>query len=284
MYMILKSYLQGRMFQVRVEESLSPISCIEAGVPEGSVLGPVLYTVYTADLPYSGDTVTATYADDTALLSSHKDPNIASAKLQEHLDKVTTWFKKWRIKASPAKSIHVTFTLKRGECPPVKLNDMILPQQKTVKYLGMHLDRKLTWKDHIKAKREQANRKLGDMYWLIGRQSSLKLENKILIYKSIIKPIWTYGIELWGSASHSNIEILQRFQNKALKIIASAPWFIRNTEVHEYLEMPTVKEQINISCITYKTRLEHHKNELARSLINIDESINRLRRTRLASI
>ena len=55
------------------------------------------------------------------------------------------------------------------------------------------------------------------MYWIIGRKSKLSLKNKLLIYKTIVKSIWTYGIPLWGTASNSNIEILQRFQNNVLR-------------------------------------------------------------------
>ncbi|KAJ8730540.1 hypothetical protein PYW08_001953 [Mythimna loreyi] len=283
-YMILKSYLRDRIFRVKTGDCLSSLQQIRAGVPQGSVLAATLYTVYTADLPCADEVTIATYADDTAVLSCHKDPDTASMKLQTHLDKIGKWFRKWRIKASAAKSTHVSFTLKRGNCAPVNFNGTVLPQKTTVKYLGIHLDKKLTWREHIKAKRDQANIKLREFYWLIGRQSSLSLENKLLIYKSIIKPVWTYGIELWGSASHSNIEILQRFQNKALKILINAPWFTKNTEVHEYVEMPTVKEQIDQSCKIYKQRLKRHKNQLARALMNTDHSIFRLRRTRLASI
>jgi hypothetical protein len=62
------------------------------------------------------------------------------------------------------------------------------------------------------------------MYWLLGRKSPLSLSNKLLLYKTILKPIWIYGIQLWGTASISNIEILERFQSKALRMIAHAPW------------------------------------------------------------
>jgi hypothetical protein len=74
------------------------------------------------------------------------------------------------------------------------------------------------------AKRKQLGIKFSQMYWLMGRQSELTIENKLLVYKTILKPIWTYGAPLWGSASTSNIEILQRFQNKVLRIIVNAPW------------------------------------------------------------
>jgi hypothetical protein len=82
------------------------------------------------------------------------------------------------------------------------------------------------------------------MYWITGRKSKLSLENKLLIYTTILKPIWTYGIPLWGTASNSNIEILQRFQNKVLRSIVNAPWYVPNTILHTNLQIPTVKAEI----------------------------------------
>ena len=104
--------------------------------------------------------------------------------------------KLWRIKANEFKSSHITFTLKRGHCPEVKLNGNALPQSNEVKYLGIHLDQKLTWQSHIISKRKQLGIKLRTMIWLLGSASKLSLENKILIYIAMIKPVWTYGIQL----------------------------------------------------------------------------------------
>jgi hypothetical protein len=70
---------------------------------------------------------------------------------------------------------------------------------------------------------------LTKLFWLLGRRSKLNLSNKLLIYKVALKPIWTYGIQLWGAASTSNIEILERFQSKVLHLITDAPWYVPNT-------------------------------------------------------
>jgi hypothetical protein len=67
------------------------------------------------------------------------------------------------------------------------------------------------------------------MYWLLGHKSKLSIINKVLVYKRILKPLWTYGIQLWGSASISNIEILERFQGKVLRMITDAPRYVPNT-------------------------------------------------------
>ena len=95
------------------------------------------------------------------------------------------------------------------------------PQGTAAKYLGNNPDRRLTWKPHIRNKR-----KLGPLlqriYWITGRKFKLSLTNKLLIYKIILKPIWTYGIPLWGTASQSNIEVLQRLQNRILRMATNA--------------------------------------------------------------
>jgi hypothetical protein len=66
------------------------------------------------------------------------------------------------------------------------------------------------------------------MYWLLGRKSKLSINNKLLIYITILKPIWAYGIQLWGTTPTSNIEILERFQSKGLRMITDVPWYVPN--------------------------------------------------------
>ena len=80
------------------------------------------------------------------------------------------------------------------------LRKHLIPQGTSVKYLGMHLDSKLTWREHIINKGKQLDHKTRKLLWIIGRKSPLSLENKLLIYKTVLKPVWTYGIELWGCA------------------------------------------------------------------------------------
>jgi hypothetical protein len=120
-----------------------------------------------------------------------------------------------------------------------------LPQEE-VKYLGLHLDRRLTWHKHIFAKRQQLGTTPTKIYWLLGLKSKLSTNNKFLIYKTILKPIWTYGIQLWGTASTSNLEILERFQSKALRMIVDAPWYEPNTAIRRDLQIQTAATALNM--------------------------------------
>jgi hypothetical protein len=169
------------------------------------------------------ESTTATFANDTAVITINSDPAIASQKLQTDLLAIRNWFKKWRMKANESKSIHITFTTQRETSPPPgQINNVQLPQEDDVKYLGLHLDRRLNWHKHIFAKWKQLGITLSKIYWLLGRKSKLSTSDKLLIYKTILKPIWTYGIQPWGTASNSNIEILERFRLKALRMIEDA--------------------------------------------------------------
>ena len=137
------------------------------------MLGPVLYTLYTTDLPIRRDVIVATYADDSTILAAHQDPEIASRILQTQLSDIRTWLDKWRIKESETKSVHITFTTRKRNCRTVNLYGRPLPSVNEVKYLVMYLDRRLTWTKHIKTKRKAMGLKLFKMYWLVGRKSQL---------------------------------------------------------------------------------------------------------------
>ena len=101
---------------MKINNTFSQIYYIKAGVPEGSILGPVLYTIFISDIPTSECALIATFADDSAILSADICPNTASVQLQNELNTIGTWLNKWNIKVNSEKSTHVTFSLLRGNC------------------------------------------------------------------------------------------------------------------------------------------------------------------------
>lgn len=121
------------------------------------------------------------------------------------------------------------------------------------------------------------NLKTKELNWLIGRKSHLSIENKLLIYKAVIKPIWTYGIELWGCASKSNTAIIQRAQSKILRALTDAPWYVSNHTLHTDLKIPYVSQVIQENITKHHNKLEDHPNPLLQTLLQPYDN-RRLRR------
>lgn len=118
--------------------------------------------------------------------------------MQRALNQIVEWTKQWRIKLNESKSQHIKFTLKKKAPLPITINQQVVPYSNSAKYLGMTLDAKLRWKEHIKIKRKQLNNMHSKMEWMIGRNSKLSVHNKLMLYKQILNPVWTYDIQLWG--------------------------------------------------------------------------------------
>ena len=106
------------------------------------------------------------------------------------------------------------------------------------------------------------------LYWLVRSHPELTIENKRLLYVAIIKPIWTYGIQPWGCASKSNIDIIQRCQNIALQTIIAAYRVERNDAIHRDMTLPTIAEEIQKFARKHETRLDHHINPMAIQLLD----------------
>ena len=276
----LKSYLSDRIFRVKCGNEYSQIKEISAGVPQGSVLGPLLFLLYTSDLPQDEDTVIATFADDTGVFGVGDTVEDATQKTQKTLEKINNWTKKWRIQLNASKSVHVNFTNKKVKPVSVYINSTKIPFANEAKYLGMTLDAKLNWKAHIKMKKKHLDLKYRKMYWLLGRYYELSIHNKILLYKQVLRPVWMYGIQLWGCSKKSNIKIIQTFQNKVLRGIVKAPWFVRNDHIHKDLNMTTVNEEIGATAERHEHRLHNHPNVTVLQMLDNSRKRRRLKRTK----
>lgn len=280
LYDILESYLGNRLFRVRHGNEYSELKEISAGVPQGSVLGPLLYLLYTRDIPIEDGTTLATFADDTAILAVGNTIEETTAKLQTALNKVNEWTRDWRIALNETKSVHVNFTYKKTNDLPIFLNLARIPFANEAKYLGMTLDAKLKWNSHVKMKRKELDIKYREMYWLLGKHSQLSTENKLLLYKQVLKPVWTYGIQLWGCTKKTNANILQTFQNKVIREIVQAPWYTRNDDIHRDLGIPTIEAETRSFARKHRNRLIGHINNTVRQILDENNLLRRLQRTK----
>ena len=179
-----------------------------------------------------------------AVLVRHANLEKAVTLLREHSTKIEKWLQDKEIKANSSKCNHITFTLRKRKPSNIQLNGTQITQIRQFKYLGFHLDTQLTWKQNTKSIIDKIRIKRRQMYWLTSRNSQLSIENKLKFYETIIKPIWTYGVPLWGTAAMSRINKLESLRSKILGTIVNAPWYVRNEDIRKDLKIPMVKEEI----------------------------------------
>ena len=134
---------------------------MSAGIPQGSKLGPILFIIYINDIVENLQSEILIFADDCTLLVSDDDPAQTTRILNNDLEKIKVWAKKWKITFNADKSRDMIFSNKfLNNSPPVILNNEIINRVNTHKHLGLYLTSNLDWSVHLHHVSLRANRKL----------------------------------------------------------------------------------------------------------------------------
>lgn len=282
---LLRSYITARSFYVTRDGTDSTLHTIAAGVPQGSVLGPLLYTLFTRDIPSPPSSVLlATFADDTALLATSPSYPEAITNANTALAAFSAWAKRWKIAVNSTKSVHVDFALRHHGYEPLYLDGTPIPHSTSARYLGIHLDKRLTYSDHLNTKKTELKLRLRRMTWLLSPKSAISQHNKRLLYLTTLRPVWAYGIQLWGCASRSQRKKIQRFQNNVVKLISGAPWFVHRDLLHADLQIPMVDAVVTQYAQRHEARLHRHPNTLALQLLDTTTTTRRLKRSHVSDL
>ena len=271
---IIACFLNNRKFRVNHNGGESSTRHIQAGVPQGSVLAPILYNIYTSDIPTSAQVNLALYADDTAIYTSNRNLRYARLTLQRYLNTLTKWFKDWNINTNQAKTKAIIFTRRRPTNPPrLQMHGRILPYVRAVKYLGVTLDTKLLFNEHIDDLASRGNRAIKMLMPLL-RQETLSTKNKRTLYTSLVRSRLTYAAPAWTTASKFRITKLQRIQNKTLRMILRQRKRTPIHQLHNLARLDTIPELIARQTSKLALQITHHNNRLIR-LIGNEEPAHR---------
>ncbi|GFV45676.1 probable RNA-directed DNA polymerase from transposon X-element [Trichonephila clavipes] len=257
---LINPYLTNRSYQVRVKNSLSNIYQVNLGAPQGSLLGPIIFNIYINDIPTHPHTSLNIYADDTAIATTFKNHKSITKHLNNHLKLLETYFNTWKIKLNVEKTIAVLFTRKRKAATPPTLYSTPLQWSQNTIYLGLLLDNKLTWRQHILYTRNKFRNALRLIYPLICRDSTMTRDNKVLLYTAVLRPILSYGCPVWGYAAKSNLKILEISQNKTIRMIVHANMYMKNTHIYEALKLQNFKSYIQKIAINFFNSLPQTNN------------------------
>lgn len=274
---LIATFIRNRTYQVRIGNEISEKKSIEAGVPQGAVLSPLLYDLFTADIPTNTpNTRVYTYADDTAVAAYSTHLNLSIKYLQTALDQIITWMKKWKIKINENKFQAVIFSRRKTDNrEELIVNNKTITWKKTAKYLGIRFDMRLTWGCHITQTIDRIENRCNILSSFLHKKSKLNKENKLLLYKQVIRPIALYGSAVWGTTALSHLRRLDTCQNKILRKLANAEWFIRNTNIRQELNINTLQQEIHTRNKKVISALQTHVNPLLREALQYDPASSR---------
>ena len=219
-----ESYLSNRKQRVKFNGEKSNYLNVTCGVPQGSILGPLLFLVYINDMHQAVKySKMHHFADDTYLKCSDKNDKLLRNKMNKDLALLFDWLCANRLSLNVSKTEFIVFK------PPnktltsrftLKLNRTVLYESKKIKYLGLIVDDRLTWKFHVFELRKKLNRVIGIIY----RLQKLSCPRSVLlsIYYTLFQSHAMYGICVWGTATNKYLEEIRLVQKKAIRIISNA--------------------------------------------------------------
>lgn len=269
---IIMSFISDREFIVFINGSASSVKKIPAGLPQGSVLSPLLYAAYTSDFKIPRSCEIAYYADDTAIYTSKKQSNTIIKILNNALVCINKYFSKWKIKMNGNKTQAIIFpfnkSYKRNPSLQLHQQNEQIPLKTEVNYLGVSLDSKLNFRTHIEKTKNKATTCMRALYPMLNRRSKLSHKNKNIIYKTVIRPVITYAAPVWLNAAKTNIQKLQIIQNKCLKIINNHPFYYSTSTLHQETKYEMITEILNKYSNNLRNKCQISQYELINELFN----------------
>ena len=220
-----RNYLSNRMQATEIGNEISDFLEILCGVPQGSILGPLLFLIFINDFPGAVELLVSLFADDTTMQLSANSVEELETKINFELIKASNWFKSNRLSLHPGKTLFMVFNNPRGIKLNLKLDGINITQAgnshsvKTIKFLGLHLDENLAWRDHIN---KTCSKIRSINYHLNQVKKTLPLKLRILLYNALIKPHVEYCLTIFGNSS--SINLLHKVQKQSIRITFNKPF------------------------------------------------------------
>ena len=226
---------------------------ISYGVPQGSILGPLLFLLYINDIQYvSREIDLRLFADDTAIFLHHRDPNIIIHQGKLTMKQIMTWFETNKLSLSIGKSNFILFHGRhknpQNQISAINIGDESLLRTYSAKYIGLTLDENLSWDAHID---DVCNNLVKYFSIFYNIRNVVTSHVKRAIYFACIHSKIKYGIETYGSASEYKISKLQILQNKLLKLLTKKERRYSTNELHKSLNILKVKHIYETSVLTF---------------------------------
>ena len=235
-------YLSNREQRVVIPGATSSWASITAGVPQGSILGPLLFLIYINDIVKQVDSHIRLFADDTSLFIKVDGISSTAETLNSDINKISLWAKSWLVSFNPSKTESVIFSRKSSNTdhPPLTMNEEIISEFSSHKHLGVILTKDCSWHSHIDSIKEKAWKRISVMRKLKFQLDRSSLEN---IYLSFIRPILEFSDVIWDNCSYGQKQELEKIQHEAARIVTGCTQLVSLTSLYHELGWSTLESR-----------------------------------------
>ena len=260
-----KDYLNNRRQKVVVNGQTSEETPIKAGVPQGSILGPLMFIIYMNDIVEQViDAEIRIYADDVTLFVTNKDKRETEAIIEENLARINRWAKEWLVIFNPEKTKGVKFSRKReAEVLDIKMENVRIEQVDSHKHLGVILQQSGRWREQIESMAGRARKRIDILRSLSKRLLRRSLEKLFLIY---IRPLLEYGSIVWNNCTKEEEEILEKIQREAARLVCGAKRGTSHEELYREVAWEKLKERREKQCQIMLYKIIHNQTPQALKL------------------
>jgi hypothetical protein len=206
--------LEDRKIRVTLNGQSSPWKNTTVGVPQGSILGPLLFLIFINDIVKDIESDIHLFADDTSLMDILDNYINSYAKLNRDLHRLSTWANRWLVTFNANKTVFLQITRKTNPAPKplLRLNGEIIKEVMTHKHLGLTFNLTLTWSDHVTQQVTKSSRCIG-LLRCISRDVPRKCLE--ILYKSMIRPLMEYADIIYDGSSDTILKRLEATQRQA---------------------------------------------------------------------
>ena len=222
MYKWIKGFLQERTIQTKVNNSLSSKQVLEDGLPQGSALSCTLFLLFVNDMVQDIKVQKALYADDLVIWHTGKYTRQSARHLNQDLQKLNNYTKKWKITINPTKTVYSVFTMSAKvakQTPEIKINGQKAMKEDQPTYLGVQLDSRLTMNKHVANLKKKSTKRLGLLKRLASTNWGADMNTLRSLYIGYIRSVLDYNQCLLISCSKTTQKSLDRIQNNAVRLI-----------------------------------------------------------------
>lgn len=241
-----RTFLANRVQRTKVNNSVSDFAEVELGVPQGSILGALLFIIYINDMPkVVRNCKIVLYADDTLIYAEGKDAEECKYKLSCDIEHIITWLKINKLKLNEQKTKLMNLNLNNDTC--IEINGRTIENVRSIKYLGMIIDKELNFNEHVDYICKKIGKKIG-----FFKRIRKKMDNitAVIVYNTMVKPHFEYcGTILYSCCNQGQLERLQKLQNKAMRSILKCNRYTPIRCMLDALKWLSIKQRLELNTL-----------------------------------